>query len=271
MKILFVGDIVGRPGRRALARWLPRLIEEFRLDLIVVNAENAAGGLGANAAVLAELFRMGVHAVTLGNHTWRKKEMASIIDEYDTVIRPANYPEGVPGSGSAYVRLPDGRMVGIMNLLGRVYMEPCECPFRRGRELAARMREKTPVVMVDFHAEATSEKVALGWHLDGLCTAVLGTHTHVQTADERVLPGGTAYITDVGMTGPVDSVIGVERERAIGKFLTGMPHEFRPAKGRAAVCAVVIDVDDVSGRARSIERIYRVDDAAGEDDAHAAE
>lgn len=271
MNILFVGDIVGRPGRRALAHWLPRLTEEFGLDLVVVNGENAAGGLGANGAVLAELFRMGVHAVTLGNHTWRKKEMASIIDGYETVIRPANYPEGVPGSGSAYVRLPDDRLVGVVNLLGRVYMEPCECPFRRGRDLVVRMREKTSVVLVDFHAEATSEKVALGWHLDGLCTAVMGTHTHVQTADERVLPGGTAYITDVGMTGPVDSVIGVERERAIGKFLTGMPHEFRPAKGRAAVCAVVLHVDENTGRTQRIERICRMDDTAGEDETHVAE
>lgn len=267
MNILFVGDIVGRLGRRALAHWLPRVREEFALDLVVANAENAAGGLGANPAVLSELFRSGIHAITLGNHTWRKKELAPTIDTYDAVARPANYPDGVPGKGSVIVRLPDGRQVGVLNLLGRVYMEPCECPFRKGREVIARLRETTPLILVDFHAEATSEKSALGWYLDGTCTAVLGTHTHVQTADERLLPQGTAFISDTGMTGPYDSVIGVETERAVSKFLTGMPSEFKPAKGRGVFCAVVIEADDTTGRATAIHRINRLDDGAGDNNA----
>jgi len=259
MIILFIGDIVGHRGRQCVARVLPGLRAEYGVDLVVANAENAAGGLGATPAVINELHRMGVQGVTLGNHVWRKKELASGLDALGYVVRPANYPEGVPGNGSIILTLPDERKVGIVNLAGRVFMEPCSCPFQKGREVAHALRESTPIVLVDFHAEATSEKVAFGWYIDGLCSAVLGTHTHVQTADERILPSGTAYITDVGMTGPVDSVIGIERERAISKFVTGMPNEFKVAKGRACLCGALVEVDETSGRSLSIQRIARDD------------
>ncbi len=265
MKILLIGDIVGHRGRQCVARFLPELRAEYGLDLVVANAENAAGGLGATPTVIAELHRMGVHGITLGNHTWRKKELAGGLRNLDYVVRPANYPEGVPGQGSTILQLADGRLVGLVNLLGRVFMEPCVCPFETGLRTVQALRETASIVLVDFHAEATSEKVALGWHLDGLCTAVLGTHTHVQTADERVLPKGTAYMTDVGMTGPIDSVIGVERERAIRKFLTGMPSEFKVAKGRASLCGALLEVDDTTGLAISIQRISRIDNDSDAD------
>lgn len=263
MKILFIGDIVGHRGRQCVSRLLPGLRAQYGLDLVVANGENAAGGLGATPTVIAELYRMGVQCVTLGNHVWRKKELASGLNAIEYAVRPANLPEGVPGKGSWIVDLPDGRRVGVVNLLGRVFMDPCACPFEAARRVTRQLRESTPIVLVDFHAEATSEKVSLGWYMDGLCTAVLGTHTHVQTADERVLPNGTAYMTDVGMTGPVDSVIGVERERAIHKFVTGMPSEFKVAKGPARLCGAVVEVDDETGRAVSIERVARFDESPG--------
>jgi 2',3'-cyclic-nucleotide 2'-phosphodiesterase len=261
MKILFIGDIVGRPGRQCVSRWLPQLRREFHLDLIVANGENSAGGLGATPSTLKELFGTGVHVITMGNHTWRKRELVKGLDSFDQVIRPANYPAGVPGKASTVFTLPNGSKVGVVNLLGRVFMEPTPCPFRVGRRVVEELRKKTPVVLVDMHAEATSEKVAMGWYLDGQCTAVLGTHTHVQTADERILPGGTAYITDVGMTGPWDSVIGVERDRIIQKFLTGMPTEFKVAQERPGLAGVVVDADEETGKARSIVRIARTDES----------
>ncbi len=265
MNILFVGDIVGRPGRRCLAQCLPRLREQYALDFVIVNAENAAGGLGIIPRVVDELLKMGVSGITMGNHTWRKREFVNTIDKYRTVVRPANYPMGVPGQGSAVVELPDGRAMGLVNVLGRVYLDSFDDPFTRAREEVERLRQSVPVVLVDFHAEATSEKVALGWYLDGLATAVVGTHTHVQTSDERVLPKGTAYITDVGMTGPRDSVIGIEPPRAIQKFLTGIPSEFRVAKGPAILGAVVIQADDATGRAVSIERVSATVEAGVDD------
>lgn len=255
MNILFIGDIVGRPGRKCLAECLPRLREQFAIDVVIANAENAAGGLGAIPRVIDELLKIGVAGMTMGNHTWRKREFVNTIDKYRCVVRPANYPARVPGQGSAIIELPDGRAVGLVNVLGRVFMEAFDCPFTRAEEEVERLRRSVSVVLVDFHAEATSEKVALGWHLDGKCTAVVGTHTHIQTADERVLPKGTAYITDVGMTGPRDSVIGVEPARAIHKFLTGMPSEFRVAKGPAILGAVLIEADDETGSAKSIRRV----------------
>ncbi len=259
MNILFIGDIVGRPGRQSVAYWLPRLRDEFALDLVVANGENAAGGLGITAAILRELTGLGIHAITLGNHTWRKREFVKAIGSFDHVVRPANYPDGVPGRGAIVYTLDDGRKVGIVSLLGRVYMEPLSCPFTVGSRVIDELRQATPLVLVDMHAEATSEKVAMGWHLDGMCTAVIGTHTHVQTADERVLPKGTAYITDVGMTGPLDSVIGVERELVVRRFLTGMPAEFKVSKERPGIAAVVVDAEENTGRARSITRLLRED------------
>ncbi|HOS02256.1 MAG TPA: TIGR00282 family metallophosphoesterase [Candidatus Hydrogenedentes bacterium] len=263
MRILFIGDVVGRPGRRCVRELVPGLRARHGVDLVIANGENAAGGLGATPETLDELFRGGVHLVTLGNHTWRKKQLAPALDMYDNVLRPANYPQGVPGRGSQVYVLPDGRKAGVINLLGRVYMEPVACPFEVGLREATRMREMTPVVIVDFHAEATSEKVAMGWHLDGACTAVIGTHTHVQTADERVLPRGTAYITDAGMTGPMDSVIGMERDIIIRKFLTGMPSEFKVAEDRPGLCGVVVEADDRTGAALSIERVCALDEGRG--------
>ena len=267
MTILFIGDIVGRRGRQCVGRLLPGLRNELGLDLVLGNAENAAGGLGATGPVMDDLIRSGVQGMTLGNHTWRKKELAGVLNRYANVARPLNYPPGVPGQGSFLLDV-GGVPVAVASVIGRVFMDAFACPFTAAREALDRLREHTPVIIVDFHAEATSEKVALGWHLDGHCSAVLGTHTHVQTADERILPGGTAYITDAGMTGPVDSVIGIERDRAIGKFLTGMPSEFKVAKGPARLCGVVVDVDEATGRARGIERIARQDDNldSGDDD-----
>lgn len=257
MKVLFLGDIVGRPGRNAVRDWLPQIREEFAIDIVVANGENAAGGLGITPDILDEILEAGVQAVTLGNHTWRKKALVNRIDAYENVVRPANYPEGTPGHGAALIRLPNGAQFGLVNVLGRVYMEAFDCPFRRALEEVERLREKTPHILVDVHAEATSEKIAMGWYLDGKCSAVVGTHTHVQTADERILPQGTAYITDVGMVGPRDSVIGVERQRVVEKFVTGMPVEFRVAKEAPMLCAVALDLDDETGVARSIKRIAR--------------
>lgn len=257
MRVLFVGDIVGRPGRRAVERWLPSLRDDLRIDVTVANAENAAGGLGATPEVLDELRACGVAAFTMGNHTWRKSVLLKTIDGMVDIARPANYSPGVPGRGSVVVRLPDGRKLGLVNVIGRVFMTPVNCPFEYAAREVDRLREETPFVLVDMHAEATSEKVAMGWHLDGRCSAVLGTHTHVPTADERVFPQGTAYITDVGMTGPCDGIIGTERDAVLMKFLTGLPKEFTVAKGPVWLNAVMIELDDVTGRARAIKRVMR--------------
>ncbi len=260
MVILFIGDVFGRPGRTAVADWLPALRTQHTADLVVVNAENAAGGLGATPEILQELRDAGADAFTMGNHTWRKRVLVSKIDAMPDVVRPANYPDGVPGRTATVITAGNGTAVGITQVLGRVYLEPYACPFERARREAARLRQQTPVVLVDVHAEATSEKVALGWHLDGHCTAVLGTHTHVQTNDARVLPEGTAYMTDVGMTGPRDGVIGVDRKVIIDRFLTGLPRDFRVAGGVRQLCGAVLDVDETTGRARHIAPVYREDD-----------
>lgn len=258
MKILFVGDIVGSPGRTALRGLLPEIQREFSVDITVVNAENAAGGLGATPEIIQEILGYGVQAVTMGNHTWRKKALVDRIGSFPQVVRPANYPHGVPGQGAALIHLSDGRELGLVNVLGRVFMQPLACPFETARAEVRKLSESTHTILVDVHAEATSEKVALGWYMDGTCSAVVGTHTHVQTADERVLPRGTAYITDVGMTGPRDGVIGVEREGVIEKFLTGLPNEFKVSKSQPMLNAVFIDTDDQTGKARSIQRIQRL-------------
>lgn len=255
MNVLFLGDIVGKPGRHAIATWLDRLKHDYAVDIVVANAENAAGGLGVTPGILRELERNGIHGFTLGNHTWRKKELAPALKDMPHVLRPANYPEETPGRGAMVLATPAGPQLGVINLQGRVFIEGFDCPFKAAtREIEALQRE-TPCILVDMHAEATAEKVAMGWHLDGRCSAVVGTHTHVQTADERILPGGTAYITDVGMCGPRDSVIGVEHERIVSKFITGMPTEFRVAKGPMMLNGVFLRIDDASGRAESIQRV----------------
>ncbi|PCJ63563.1 MAG: TIGR00282 family metallophosphoesterase [Candidatus Hydrogenedentota bacterium] len=257
MVILFIGDIFGQPGRQCVRRWIPEIREEFSVDIIVANAENAAGGLGATLDILDELSGYGVEAFTFGNHTWRKKSMVDTIDRFANVARPANYAVGVPGQGSVVVNLQDGRKLGIINIMGRVFMEPIDCPFETVEREIGIMKEEVDTILVDFHAEATAEKVAMGWYLDGTCSAVVGTHTHIPTADERVLPQGTAYITDVGMTGPQDSVIGVKKELIIKKFLTGMPVTFEVSKDNPGLRGVMIETDDATGKAVSIQRIAR--------------
>ncbi len=255
MKVLFIGDIFGRPGRECIEHFLPKLRQEHSIDVVVANGENAVGGLGITPDVLDMLIKQGVQAFTFGNHTWRKKAFVKGIERYDCVARPANYPEGTPGVGSTIVTLPDGRKLGVINLIGRVYMEAFDCPFEVGDREVDYMSAETNCILVDMHAEATSEKVAMGWYLDGKCSAVVGTHTHIQTADERILPKGTAYITDVGMTGPQDSVIGVRKELIVDKFVTGMPATFEVSTDRPGIRAVVIDIDDKTGQSRTIKRI----------------
>jgi metallophosphoesterase (TIGR00282 family) len=255
LKILFIGDIVGRPGRQATKALLPRVVERYKIDFVVANGENAAGGFGITADSAGELFSMGVHVITSGNHIWDKKEVLSYIEREDRLIRPFNYPPGSPGAGSVIAALPNGDKVAVLNLSGRVFMGLMDCPFRAAEKEVAALRKKTPVVIVDFHAEATSEKVAMGYFLDGHVSALLGTHTHVQTADERVLPGGTAYITDAGMTGPLDSVIGVKKEQIIDKFLTSMPKRFEIPGGPVVFSAVVVETDEKTGRSSSLSRL----------------
>lgn len=260
MNILFVGDIVGRCGREALQNWLPEIQEEHSADVTIVNAENAAGGIGVTPDILNSLPAMGVDAVTLGNHTWRKKALIPVINNYPWVVRPANYPKGTPGQGHALITLKDGRTLGLINVLGRVFMEPLDCPFQAVDAALSKLKLETSTLFVDVHAEATSEKVAMGWHLDGRCTAVVGTHTHIPTADERILPEGTAYITDVGMTGPRDSVIGVDKKSVIKKFLTSLPQKFDVANTPPVLCGVAIQTDDRSGKAVSIQRVMKYND-----------
>jgi metallophosphoesterase (TIGR00282 family) len=255
MNVLMVGDIFGDSGRAALAKLLPRLRQQHAIDVAVVNIENAAGGFGVTPQIARTVLEGGgVDVLTSGNHIWDKKEIIPYIGKENLLLRPANFPAGTPGSGSITVKAGPHR-VGVLNLMGRIFMNPIDCPFRKADEVVAELRRETPVVLVDMHSEATSEVMALGWYLDGRVSAVVGTHRHVQTADERILPGGTAYITDLGMTGPVDSVIGVDKDIIIQRFLTQMPIRFEPAKGPAALRGVVIAVDPETGRATSIQRV----------------
>jgi metallophosphoesterase (TIGR00282 family) len=260
VKILFVGDVFGSPGRHIVREHLPHVVETHGVDLLIINGENAAGGFGITPSLADELFDLGAHVITTGNHIWDKKEifeyMAVPVDSHERgrrIIRPANYNEKAPGFGVYEGELPNGTAFAVMNMQGRVFMSSCDDPFRKADELLAKIKAK--VILLDFHAEATSEKVAMGWYLDGRVTAVLGTHTHIPTADERVLPGGTAFQTDVGMSGPYDSVIGVETELVLKRFLTGMPGKFEAAKGNPKMCATLIDCDGGTGRARHVQRI----------------
>jgi 2',3'-cyclic-nucleotide 2'-phosphodiesterase len=255
MNILFVGDIVGRPGRELVRKGLRALVDHYDIDLTVANAENAAAGFGLTRDIGESLLESGVDVMTSGNHIWDKKEVLEYIPAEQRLLRPANYPAGVPGRGSCVAQTRDGRSVGVINVMGRVFMAPLDDPFAVVlREIDA-VRHRARVILVDVHAEATSEKIAMGWHLDGKVTAVIGTHTHVQTADERVLPGGTAYLTDAGMTGPHDSIIGMERQPSLARFLNGMPAKFEPATGNPRLNGVVIEADDKTGRATNITRI----------------
>jgi hypothetical protein len=236
---------------------LDSLKHEFAPDLTIANGENLAGGLGATPQLIREIQVNGVQVVTMGNHTWRRAELIKEIDELENVVRPANYKPDVPGAESVVYTLKDGRQAAIFNLVGRVYMDPNECPFRTGHLLAGKLKEQTPIVILDMHAEATSEKVAMGLYLDGKVSAVLGTHTHVQTADERILRGGTAYITDVGMTGPHGGVIGMKSKQVLTRFVTGIPSRYEVAENDLIFNGVMLEVDDQTGKALSIERIAR--------------
>jgi metallophosphoesterase (TIGR00282 family) len=255
MQILFIGDIVGKPGRRAVRELLPALIEEHRIGLVVANCENAASGFGVTAEILEELYRLQIDVLTSGNHIWDKKEIIEAVVEDETLLRPANYPAGVPGRGSTVVTSRDGVAVGVLNLMGRVFMNALDCPFRAAdREIEA-LKKRTRIVLVDMHAEATSEKIALGWYLDGRATAVLGTHTHVQTADERILPNGTACLTDVGMTGPFDSIIGIKKDAILDRFLLQTPNKFEVAKRDVRLQGAIVTCDPTTGRATAIQRL----------------
>jgi len=254
LRILFIGDVVGKGGRRALAELLPTVMGEG-IDFIIVNGENASGGMGITPTHAGMLFDMGVHCITSGNHIWKKKEIIPFLDQEPRLLRPANYPPGVPGRGSGIYITPQGSKVGVLNLEGQVFMRPLLSPFKTAEEHISSLRRETKVIIVDFHAEATSEKMALGWFLDGEVSAVLGTHTHVQTADERVLPGGTAYITDVGMTGPSDSVIGIKKEIALERFLTMLPNKFEPASGKVELQGAIVEVDEGTGFSTDIRRV----------------
>jgi metallophosphoesterase (TIGR00282 family) len=258
MNILAVGDIVGRPGRTIVEREVVRLREERAIDLVVANCENAAGGAGITPSTADELFRAGVDVLTSGNHVWKKREAFDLLKLDHRIIRPANYPDGTPGTGSTIVETLSGQKVGVLNLMGRVFMEPLECPFRSAERELVRLKLVTSVIIVDMHAEATSEKVAMGWFLDGKVSCVFGTHTHIPTADERILPQGTAFITDAGMTGPYDSVIGRRVDQILERFLTNLPTRSEVAEGNVQLHGLLIEVDPVSGKARSVERITKV-------------
>ncbi len=254
MRVLFVGDIVGRPGRRAAKEFLPGLIATYAPHFVVGNGENAAGGYGLTESVAKELFKSGFDCLTSGNHIWRR-EFFPYLEKTERVLRPANYPAGAPGKGQVVLQ-KEGFSLGVINLEGRVFMRNLDCPFRVGAALASSLRSETRCLLVDFHAEATSEKIALGWYLDGKVSAVLGTHTHVQTADETILPEGTAYISDVGMTGVADGVIGMRRDHAIELFLNQVPRKLEvPKKGLLKMEAVFLELDTETGKALKIERL----------------
>ena len=256
MNLLFIGDIVARPGRDLVKRCLPSLIEQHDVDVVLANGENAAGGAGITREITSDLLKTGIHVLTSGNHIWDKREVMEFINDEPRLLRPANYPPGSPGRGSYVWTTEDGVAVGIINVMGRVFMAPLDDPFAVVKAQVAQVKsEGARIIFVDFHAEATSEKLAMGWHLDGEVTAVVGTHTHVQTADERLLPQGTAYLTDVGMTGPHDGIIGMERAGAMMRFLTGLPGRFESASGDPRLNAVLITADPETGRALKIRRI----------------
>ncbi len=258
MKILFIGDIVGSAGRDAFVRLVPGMKARGEMDFVIANAENAAGGSGITEKIADELFSCGCDVITLGDHVWDKREVYPYLDRTERVLRPANFVKESPGHGSCVVAGPGGTMVGVITLVGRTFMKyMAECPFKKLDEIILEMYKKTKVIVLDMHAETTSEKVTMGWYADGRVSAVCGTHTHIQTADEKILPQGTAYITDVGMTGPYDSVIGQLKERIIERYLTGMPNKFEVAPGPATLCGVLVDVNEKDGRARSIVRVQR--------------
>jgi 2',3'-cyclic-nucleotide 2'-phosphodiesterase len=250
-----IGDIVAKPGRKLVEMHLPSLIAQYKLDFVVANVENIAHGFGVTPETADELLRMGADVLTSGNHIWDKKEIIEYIQSENRLLRPANYPKIAPGKGHVIVRNRKGLKVGVLNVQGRIFMGPSEDPFSIAQDLVEQMRKETPLIFVDMHGEASSEKQAMGWFLDGKVTAVCGTHTHVPTADQRILPAGTAYVTDIGMTGPYDSIIGVEKEQIIQKFLDQIPTRFEPAKENPILQSMLIEVDETTGLAQKIQRI----------------
>ena len=255
MKVLFVGDIMGEPGRRVLFKHLSKAIEKHHIDLVVGNGENAAGGFGITPDIAEELFDLGLSAITLGNHAWDKREAMEYIQKESRIVRPANYPEGVPGKGACVLETVQGERLGILQLMGRVFMPTVDCPFRVAERELSQLESQADYILVDMHAETTSEKMAMGYFLDGKVSAVLGTHTHVQTADEQILPQGTGYLTDVGMTGPVQSVIGMKPNLVIQKFLTQLPRRFEVAPGPAVLSAAVVEFDHATKKTNNITRL----------------
>ncbi|MCY8700965.1 2',3'-cyclic-nucleotide 2'-phosphodiesterase [Bacillus spizizenii] len=259
MRILFIGDVVGSPGRDMVKEYVPKLKTKYKPHFTIINGENAAHGKGLTEKIYHSLIQSGADAITMGNHTWDKKEIFYFIDDVPNLVRPANFPEGTPGKGITYVKA-NGKELAVINLQGRTFLPPLDDPFLKADELIAEASKRTPYIFIDFHAEATSEKLALGWYTDGRASAVVGTHTHVQTADNRILPKGTAYITDVGMTGPYDGILGMDRETIIKRFKTNLPVRFTVAEGKTTLSGVVIDIDDQTKKAVKIERILINDD-----------
>lgn len=260
MNILFIGDVVGSLGRDKVLEYVPKLKEKYRPHIVIINGENAAGGKGITEKIYRSFLEVGAHAVTLGNHAWDNREIFEFIDEAKYLVRPANFPENNPGKGIIYLKMNQIE-VAVINLQGRTFMPAIDCPFTKAEELINEARKRTPFIFVDFHGEATSEKQAIGWYLDGKASVVVGTHTHVQTADERILPNGTAYISDVGMTGPYDGILGVEKEAVLKRFLTNLPVRFEvPKSGRTQLSAVYIELDQKTGLGKKIERILINDD-----------
>lgn len=255
INILFIGDIVGKPGRNIVKELLPKLIDKYTPDLVIANGENAAGGFGITEKVAEELFSYGIDIITTGNHVWDKKEAVPYIAKEARILRPINYPEDVPGTGSTVIKTKKNNLVGIINVSGRIFMNILDCPFRVTKKEVERLKKETNIIVIDFHGEATSEKMAYAYYLDGKVSAIVGTHTHVQTADEQILPKGTAYITDVGMTGPEKSVIGFKENEIIEKFLTCMPKKFDVPSTPAILSAVFIEINANTGLSRKIERI----------------
>ncbi|WP_028399055.1 TIGR00282 family metallophosphoesterase [Ectobacillus panaciterrae] len=259
MRILFIGDVVGAPGREMIQEYVPKLKKKYAPTLTIINGENAASGRGITEKIYRSFLEVGAQAVTLGNHAWDNRDLFEFIDDAKYLVRPGNFPEGAPGKGMIFVNC-NGTEVAIINLQGRTFLPPLECPFRQADAYIEEAKKRTNIIFIDFHAEATSEKQALGWYVDGKATAVVGTHTHVQTADNRILPKGTAYLTDVGMTGPYDGILGMDRQAVLKKFLTGLPVRFEVTSGRKQLSAVYIDIDPNTGKAKKIERILINDD-----------
>ncbi len=255
MRILFFGDVMGNPGRNALKAKLPHLRERLKADMVIANGENASGGVGLTTEVMREMLGMGVDVLTSGNHIWKHRDLYAGLDREPRIVRPANYPQGAPGRGLTVHTLASGLRVAVLNLQGRTFMDSVDCPFQTAAALLETLPDDVSIRLVDFHAEATSEKKALGWYLDGKVTAVIGTHTHVQTADEALLPNGTAYLTDAGMCGVEASCLGMDKDIILRRFLTRLPQRFALAKGKATVNGVLVECDPVTGRASHVERI----------------